>query len=608
MRLVFSLVLLLCHGLCFSVTNFYTVSNSGNDIIVGDSLSLSDPQYSNFQAGLFRYKSLKSRIFLEVREEDRILLDSNWVASVELLVSYTDTSGYSTVNVPVKLRVDFKEGITHYSRKAAFQVTNAYSIKYKITQISDSTLLRFLRLGLEIKVERFHSFDHSTSVSNLTHSYNLIKNRLDISWSPHTGAEHYEVSWFWVDNYSPNGKLKLPLEITTSFKNNGSRIITEYENYGIPIIYDRGYVVYRVRPIGISGPDFTDLIRGQWTIPSHNETFKLSQTGFKFRINYGHEIWLNYESSATFNSQGHRSSMIAYADGIFKSRQTIKSLNHEDRSLVSEVIYDFNGRPAIYVLPSPGSISLRYHKSFNLNLSLDNYSAIDFDQDTTFSGLQPAPFSKTSGSSNYYSSSNPNENKHQGFLPRANSYPIAQTTFTNDNTGRISASGSSGVELQIGSGHEVKYSYSKPFQVELDRLFGNDIGYAGQYNKTITTDPNGVHKVTYTDPSGKLVASALASSDPDNLLPVDLDIDTISASLLDNNDWDMTEYEKTSAQPLVVVDSSLNIFEFKVHTPQFVYTCDTNLLCYNVNYSIYLSVLNGEGLEMIPAGPIEFSL
>ncbi|WP_315820248.1 hypothetical protein [Paraflavitalea speifideaquila] len=74
-----------------------------------------------------------------------------------------------------------------------------------------------------------------------------------------------------------------------------------------------------------------------------------------------------------------------------------------------------------------------------------------------------------------------------------------------------------GPAFRIGSGHETKYFYGKPTQVELDRLFGSEAGNASRYLKNMVVDPNGQISVSYMNAGGKTIATALAGATPPNV-------------------------------------------------------------------------------------------
>src|SRR5690606_2782039 len=93
--------------------------------------------------------------------------------------------------------------------------------------------------------------------------------------------------------------------------------------------------------------------------------------------------------------------------------------------------------------------------------------------------------------------------------------------YTPDNTGRVSAKSGVGPAHQLGSGHEMKYYYTVPTQEELNRLFGYRVGNVQHYKKNMVVDPNGQVSISYIDPPGRTIATALAGDKPDNLQGLD---------------------------------------------------------------------------------------
>src|SRR5690606_10743368 len=103
------------------------------------------------------------------------------------------------------------------------------------------------------------------------------------------------------------------------------------------------------------------------------------------------------------------------------------------------------------------------------------------------------------------------------YVPHAGGYPFAVTQFTADNTGRIRRQGGVGPAYQPGEGHDTRYFYGKPSQLELDRLFGSEAGEASHYLKNMVVDANGQISVSYVDAHGRTIATALAGKSPDSL-------------------------------------------------------------------------------------------
>src|SRR5690606_37691246 len=81
--------------------------------------------------------------------------------------------------------------------------------------------------------------------------------------------------------------------------------------------------------------------------------------------------------------------------------------------------------------------------------------------------------------------------------------------------------GGVGPAHQIGSNHEMKYYYTVPTQEELNRLFGYRVGNVSHYKKNMVVDPNGQVSISYIDPQGRTIATALTGDKPSNLIGLD---------------------------------------------------------------------------------------
>src|SRR5690606_11393338 len=117
--------------------------------------------------------------------------------------------------------------------------------------------------------------------------------------------------------------------------------------------------------------------------------------------------------------------------------------------IVAETVYDYQGRPAVNILPVPVEKnedctennyepSIRFYPNFNINEGNTSYTKLDFDLDTEDPCLVGVgPLKTSSGASNYYSIDNPDKEQQQAFLPDAKKFPFTQVEYTPDNTGRI---------------------------------------------------------------------------------------------------------------------------------------------------------------------------
>ncbi|MBX2828551.1 MAG: hypothetical protein KTR22_10315 [Flavobacteriaceae bacterium] len=367
---------------------------------------------------------------------------------------------------------------------------------------------------------------------------------LKLSWQSDgiPGALEYDVEWTWVDNYGPDGTTLSAGAVqlsTQEFENNSTRIQTPNTYYEIPLIHSQGFLVYRVRAVGRFLSDPSVRYYGGWNVgfdePGGTDPVYVDDW-FYVTVNTSHEDKKNWQFQASYAEEGKRKDVVSYFDGSLRNRQTVTKINSDNNAIVGEVIYDAQGRPAIEVLPVPaGDDEIKFYEDFNQNPSGNIYTYEDFDFDATeedcevnLTGMNP-----NSGAGKYYSPNNPAEDSFQDFVPSSvdpddntQAYPFSQVEYTPDHTGRIARKGGVGVTHQLGTGHEMRYFYGQPASsYELNRLFGYHVGKLSHYKKNVMVDPNGQVSVSYLDPQGRTIATALAAGNPDALIPLADEVD-----------------------------------------------------------------------------------
>jgi RHS repeat-associated protein len=210
----------------------------------------------------------------------------------------------------------------------------------------------------------------------------------------------------------------------------------------------------------------------------------------------------------------------------------------------------------------------------------------------------PLALGTSSGTSRYYSPQNPHTGYYfNKYIPDAHGYPFNTTVYTADNTSRISRQGGVGPEFQPGSGHETRYFYGKPDQVELDRLFGSEAGNAQHYIKNMTLDANGQVNVTYYDAHGRTIATALAGNKPDNLfaLPSAEDpgaITQVTKQLVnpENTTRDAAAFTVTSSSTLLIPLKGTYHFEY-TYDPVSVLTAScVQDICSDCYYDLTITI------------------
>jgi RHS repeat-associated protein len=405
--------------------------------------------------------------------------------------------------------------------------------------------------------------------SNITKVYNGDKGVLKVNFWDTTATSPkpamYELEWTYVDNYSYNvttgsSSTLNPSALRYDFKNNATRIVTDKPFYEIPIVYEKGYVVFRARIVRPDSITYAKPIYSGWTVTANSGVLSslTANTSYYNVASSQDNDSLNWQYTMSFAEDGKYKQILSYFDGSLKNRQTITRFNSQPQNLIAtESIYDYKGRPAINILPTPiDSVKFEYVNNVSVNsLTGKPYKAADFDtlQPT---GLCPgensvAPLDQTSWAYKYYSPLNPSQPGFQKFVPDAQGYPLVHTIIAPENDKKVLKQGGAGGILQMASGHITKYAYVQPEQSEINRLFGTEIGRTEYYKKTVITDPNTQSSYAITDNEGRTVASGMIGLGPDSvthpIIPMELPgVSVIKDNLLDgitqipvNNVWSL---------------------------------------------------------------------
>ncbi len=511
----------------------------------------------------------------------RLEVDSNsapfvWYRyTVELKVAPILEDGSEATASTVKMSVEYNpEGNTgnfidlslkklagrYGATVAVLNITTEYVESGTTTTVTPENVT----LSLDYTADKYYEL--STNAITVSEEEIPATNPCDLllKWNKVTGAKEYELEWTWIDNYG-DATLELAANAIDlserDFQLNNTRVQLKDEDsgfvsvqmqYEIPLVYARGYLVYRVRAVGRFLDDTSIPYYGEWSqVGTENST--IQNWGDRYKIQETHEKEKNWQFQASYAEEGKKKEVVSYFDGTLRNRQTVTKINSDDNAIVGEVIYDNQGRPAVEVLPVPaGDDKIKFYNDFNRNEEDVKYTHNDFDWDKAddceidLSGMS----NNTSGASKYYSGNNTVQNNFQDYVPDALNFPFSQIEYTPDNTGRIRRKGGVGVQHQLGTGSEMKYYYSQPgSSFEINRLFGREVGKLNHYKKNVVLDPNGQASVSYIDPQGRTIATALAGGNPQEAdgtailegLEDEEDINNelhglISSNLLENND------------------------------------------------------------------------
>ena len=472
----------------------------------------------------FTNKSVKDRITLRYTGESKKMYGQAWTLTVPFTLKSWNQSGTALPDITGSLSVGYNPGVgSDYKDVDVFSIPNGYKTKLIVGAVVPTSPLTAIPTDVviesSIETERYYKLNQNTTVTT-QYKHDTYLNTLEIKWPYISGAEEYDVEWVFIND---SRLARQPITDPKYELRNASRISTSKNFYKLNLVYDDGFIYFRVRGVGRKGSNFTMRQEGAWSEPQG-----MHYTNFEHKRNWSYE--------AVFAEEGKSKEVISFSDGSGRNRQTLTKLNTENTVLATETMYDFEGRPAISTLPAPindfkdqngtqtsDRISkLDFYKQFSLNQTTQmEFSSKDFDNDALFSSTTCKPTSgtgmkNTQGASNYYSSENPDKNYgFNAMIPDANLFPYTQTIY--DMEGKVKMQSGPGTAHKIGSGHEIQYFDATVLQPQLDRLFGNDIGDASHYSQKTTADPNGQLSVSYLDLSGKVVASFLTGENVGNL-------------------------------------------------------------------------------------------
>ncbi len=642
----------------------------GNMLYIQDSKYASIASMPSITTWGFYDVTFSNKIILGI---DRYMTVSipDFVATVTVQISSTVPlalgGGTSVITQTLSLK---HEGVNdHHSSapnpsidQAVFVYTNGYKSTIKITGISvtssvfgtSTTLPQNVYLQAETDAERFYTLPQNVSPfinsNDVIINYISASDELEVSWARIVGAEQYDLEWLWLDGEKNVFWNNTP---TINFKNNSTRIRTSQQSYRISNVFEKGQVFFRLRGVGKSGliPNtYTKDAYTPWswqditTIPTgvisslYSVTAPSSGADYLFYVTIDgitpatnglipiiHESNKNWQYKSTYAEEGKKKEVISYFDGTLRSRQSVTKNNSDNNAIVGETYYDYNGRGAVQALPVPVPDATIKFYQYNVsgksgfNIDINSHLPYDkkvFDEDassnTTVCSVLAVGLDPGYGASRYYSPNSSFINQFaQGYVPDAENFPISQTEFTNDNTGRISKQGGVGKTHQLGSGHETKYFYGMPDQVELDRLFGSEVGFDKHYKKNMVVDANGQVSISYIDQEGRTIATALSGQSPANLDPLkdkngeDLYLPPSATNVLttdllnkvNSGDFDTNKDNNsrigdklTFSKKILVPTASTYTISYDLQGTSYTYSCLSSNPCYDCVYDLEIDV------------------
>lgn len=624
----------------------------------------------------FYDKAFNNKLILGINRYSTAAL-ADFVATVTVQVTSTRPQALGgtatvvtkTLSVSYEGRNDHTASAPHASiDQDVYTFTNGYKVSTKITGIAvsssdpslvGSTLPSNVYLEAQTDAERYYPIQQNaapfTSNADVSIFYLQGSDEFEISWTRIPGAEEYDLEWLWLDSAKNVYWQNTP---QLDFRNNSTRIRTSQQSYRISNIFEKGQVCFRVRGVGRASLAPNAWEKTAYTPWSWEDLTTISSSGLSassISISSGsnylfyitldgittvqtpnpslsvipkiHEFNKNWQYKATYAEEGKKKEVISYFDGSLRSRQSVTKNNSDNNAIVGETYYDYNGRAAVQALPVPvADATIKFYQyniggqsAFNFDETTQQpYGKAFFDEEaasgtSTNCAVFVAGLDPVSGASNYYSALNINQQFAQGYVPDAQKFPISQTVYTNDNTGRIAAQGGVGKTHQIGTDHETKYFYGVPHQLELDRLFGSEVGYDKHYKKNMVVDANGQVSISYIDQEGRTIATALSGQGPSNLsnlkdaagnilYPAPTATNVLNADLLNkvqatDYDTDLDNNQRLGdklsfTKKILVPTAGTYTISYDLDGTSFTYSCLPTNACYDCVYDLEINVFD----------------
>jgi RHS repeat-associated protein len=570
-----------------------------------------------------------------IDESKRVYHNQNFTSIISVTFSTQDFSLSSSGTIVKTLLVNYfppttsttavYKGVANYSLSNVSNITvSKYSIAtYKDYGLAGQTSISNpsdLYLELTIKTNETMDFDYSTSLPATSKiGKNLIAvgtntTYLQAYWDYIPGAESYELEWIHVDDYDASGTYSTPKttsSIPYDFEHDATRIVTTDQYYSIPLVYERGWVLFRVRGVGRSITNNNVRLEGTWSNSGSVSGTVNSYTSTQlFNVTSAHEIdKFNWSSSRTYAEDGKSGIGISYEDGTMKNRQSVAKLNTEDKVITQSTLYDWQGRPAISVLPAPINENyLGYKANLNKKSSSVFFDKNIFDNTGTVTCTPITSFTmdpvNSTGAAKYYSPNNTDQDIQQAFVPDAEKRPYVQVEYYPNQTGKVKRQSLPGGTHYLGSGKEQTYFYSQPSQEELVRLFGTEVGQYTEYQKLVSIDPNGQTSASYIDDKGRTIATALSGTVA-NLLSIPDATNPAQSytTVLTNNLNDPPNYVYALSNTFMGYAGQAQQIFYNVVAPVYTHSCAPSL-CLGCIYELDLSITDDCGNEMLDGDPI----
>ncbi len=563
-KLILSLITLLVCQFSFA-QNFNLLPNSKKQIAysqviaagssypysmpaVEDELFPNTTSATTYNNGVFKSTLDYVRIGIVKSDTPFIVAKYKYWVTIDLIDRQQYAGGSMAATKTIALEISYDpDSLKPYTDAAVFKFSGYHRFKANIAKVEDisgttpvtvpiGSLAKNFYVETGIITDEYNTTSISSipiyAVSYLTNS----DNNLHIKWGTSMSLTNeiqpleYELEWTYVDDYRYDfgthtgshffQSSSFSGNIPYDFRKNSTRVRLKENTYDIPLVYEGGAIVYRIRTVRPTQTNYRDVIYGAWNTADAG-TVSATDIGRAYLIPSAHMgDSLNWQYTINFAEEGKYKHVINYFDGSLRGRQTQTKINTDSLYIIAlDKSYDYEGHPAIQTLPTPlQQTYLGYRDDIVKVGSSRPYHPSDYDRVSCSQPDSLPPLLGTSVAGNYYSSANTDTAGVQKFVPDAKGYPIIQSIYSPDN--RLLWQGGAGYDHQLWTLHGTRYEYTEPLDGELDFYFKNEAGVPSSFPKKVTMDPNLQSSFIISNPAGKPIATGLIGL-PSSTTPIE---------------------------------------------------------------------------------------
>lgn len=262
-----------------------------------------------------------NRISLEVDQHYEGFFGVAFDTKVSLNVKRWDVNNQVLSDTVISLSIAYNPfADTNFRSVESARFKNCYHMEVELLDILvDQQVQQDLPANLiingEILIQKRIAFTNLTNPlvfnsiveENLDCDANGTIDELLISWDNSiAGILEYQMEYIYINDYSDVLSIdKNESNLAYNFKYNSTRISTSNNQYKLNLLFDKGWLLFRVRGVGVNANGET--VFGNWNLPEAG-TVDQMPTDQKFHVTpqLQHEQNLNWQLATTFAEQGKR--------------------------------------------------------------------------------------------------------------------------------------------------------------------------------------------------------------------------------------------------------------------------------------------------------------